>query len=584
MDNYDTFRFILHILFIFLMVLGSLLIFLAIYVTKQHQFPSGLLIGNLALTDLLIAAFLFPFGIPAIFFGGWSSGRELCVLNGFTNQCLSSVAILTLSAISLDRYVAIIHGVRYHQIMTLKRVGLIIVTIWAFGILCSIFPLLGWGRYIYQHGASLCVTDFKTNKFFTFFIFTVFFCIPLNVIFFIYFRIYKAVRRHAKAIRSNSIHPTNEKAYELGDKHEAQTNHVAVPSTNESGVRQTNEATDQLPNESKVEITNLKANQLTSESKVHETYQLDVQLTNEIEVANNQAARHSTNEDAVEETNQMGDKLTNDDQAKVTNHIVTQSTNENAVGITNPKEKQWANEQEFQSTVQSTNKNAVRITNQREKQGINEHESQSTVQSTNENVVQKTNQREQQWANEQEFQSTVQSTNDKEEQPTMLQTLANHRDVSSTNYENAHENPAFRPSTNHSEAKARIANQKKRHKPIETTLQRTKSFHAKLKKETKAALTMLGIISVHVLSLTPFAVYNLYCLHTGYSDETADFVTSKIAYSNAFFNPLIYGLMNKIFRQGFYQIFYAIFRCKKRPNGLERSRFSKKTSLSKYNG
>ena len=557
MDNYDTFRFILHILFILLMALGSLLIFLAIYITKQHQFPSGLLIGNLALTDLLIAAFLFPFGIPAIFFGGWSSGRKLCVLNGFTNQCLSCVAILTLSAISLDRYVAIIHGVRYHQIMTLKRVGLIIVTIWAFGIACSIFPLLGWGRYIYQHGASLCVTDFKTNKSFTFFIFTVFFGVPLNVIFFIYFRIYKAVRRHAKAIRRNSIHPTNEKAYELGDEHEAQTNHVAVPSTNESGVRQTNEAADQLPNESKVEIMNLKANQLTNENTVHETNQLDVQLTNEIEVQeNNQAARHSTSEDGVEETNQMGDKLTNDDQAKVTDYIVAQSTNENSVRITNQKEKQWANEHESQGSVQSTNENAVRITNQREKQ----------------------------WANEQEFHSAVQSTNDKEEQPTMLQTLANHRVLSSTNYENAHENPAFRLSTNHSEEKARAANQKKRHKPIETTLQRTKSFHAKLKRETKAALTMLGIISVHVLSLTPFAVYNLYCLHTGYSDETADFVTSKIAYSNAFFNPLIYGLMNKIFRQGFHQIFYAIFRCKKRPNDLERSRFSRKISLSKYNG
>lgn len=529
MDNYDTFRFILHLLFIFLMVLGSLLILLAIYITKQHQSPSGLLIGNLALTDLLIGAFLFPFGIPAIFFEGWTSGRELCVLNGFTNQCLSSVAILTLATISVDRYVAIIHAVRYQQIMTLKKVGLIIIAVWAFGFVSSIFPLLGWGRYVYQHGASLCVTDFKTNKSFTFFIFAVVFSLPLNVMFFIYFRIYKAVRRHARAIRTNSIHPTNEKTYELGINNEVrQTNHVTVLSTNEKG--QTNQDVDQLPNENKVKVTNQKANQLTNDSRVQGTNQVDDQLTNEIEVQIiSQTVRELTNKDTVQQTNQMDDQLTNENKAKLTNNIIGQSANETVVQITNQRAKQWVNEYEFRSTVQRTNHSAVH--------------------------------------------------------PTMLQTLANHRKVSPTNHMtpnntfSTNKNPL---STNQNEGISKPANQKKKHKPTKKPLQRAKSFNTKLKKETKAALTMLGIISAHVLCLTPFAVYSLYCLHTGNSDETADFVTSKIAYSNAFFNPLIYGLMNTLFRQGFYQIFYMIFRCKKRPNERER-RFSIKSS-SKYNG
>ena len=523
MDNYDTFRFILHLLFIFLMVLGSLLILLAIYITKQHQSPSGLLIGNLALTDLLIGAFLFPFGIPAIFFEGWSSGRELCVLNGFTNNCLSSVAILTLATISLDRYVAIIHAVRYHQIMTLEKVGLMIAAVWAFGVVSSICPLLGWGRYVYQHGASLCVTDFKTNKSFTAFIFTAVFSIPLNAIFFIYFRIYKAVRRHARAIRNNSVHLRNEKAYELGNTNEMQqTNHVTAHSTNEDG--QTNQGVDQLPNENKVKVINQKPNQFTNDSIVQETSQVNDQLTNEIEVqATNHTERQLTNEDAVQETNQVDDKLSNQSKVELTSHIVGQSANEIVVQV-----------------------------------------------------------------NEYKLQSTVQSTNDNPGHVTLLPTLANHRKVAPTNHEAPHEtsptnkNSLFRRSTNQSDRKSYIANHKKKRKPTKTTLQRTKSFQTKLKKETKAALTMLGIISVHVLCLTPFAVYNLYCLYTGDSDETADFVTSKIAYSNAFFNPVIYGLMNKLFRQGFYQIFYMIFRCKKKPNNEKR--FTTKSSLSKYNG
>ncbi|XP_028399907.1 alpha-1B adrenergic receptor-like [Dendronephthya gigantea] len=368
MDSYDLFRFILQLLFIILIVLGSLLILWVIHVTKQYQTPSGLLIGNLALTDLLVGGFVLPFGIPAIYFGNWASGRKLCVLCAYANHLLSSVAILTLMAISFDRYVAIIHAIRYHQLMTLRRIALIIIIVWIMGIISAILPLLGWGRFIYQHGASLCVTDFKTNKPFTFFVFSAQFGVPLNAIFIIYIRIFMVVTKQAKAIRN-----TMQKV-------------------------QTNQSTESPVNQQSLDL--------------------------------------------------------------------------------------------------STNRNSP-----------------------------------------------------------------------------------LSQAANQSEAEVSTANQNGTRKLTKSTIPRRKSLLNKMKMESKAAVTMFVIIGVFVLSISPFAVYSLYCLHTGESYETADFITTKIAYSNAILNPLVYGLMNKLYRKGIFQIFHMIFRCKKRPDDFKR-RSAQSTSFS----
>ena len=510
MDTYDTFRLIVHILLIILIVLGSLLTLLVIYVTKQYQTPSGLLIGNLALTDLLVGGFLLPFGIRPLLDQGWTSGRHLCVLNGFTNQYLCTVAILTLTAISFDRYVAIIHGMRYHQIMTPKLVRLLIVTLWVFGLVLAIFPLLGWGRYIYQHGASLCATDFKMDKTFTFFIFIVVFGVPVNMIFFIYSRIFMAVRKQVKAIRSNSIHPTSEKREDVDNRRGQAANQETSRLANKNEVQPANQETRRLSNENEVQLANQATSRIANE--------------NEVQAANQETSGLS-NENKVQPTNQETSRLASKNEAQLTNQGTIELTNENEVQPTNQKGNQLTNENTYDSTNQSAPQR-------------NDTALHPSTGLTNEAFLNKY----------QESSHTISVTN---------------------------QNTSLQSSTNQS--KAYTVNQKEEHKQTKTG---TKSLRKKLKNETKAALTMFAIIGVFVLSLTPYTIYSLYCLHTGESYETVDFITSKIAYSNAIFNPLIYGLMNKHFRKGFHQVFHMIFRCKKSSIDSE-WRFSARSSFSK---
>eukprot|EP00795_Rhopilema_esculentum_P006835 gene6835-12428_t len=47
------------------------------------------------------------------------------------------VTSLTLVALSVERYIACVHGLRFHQIVTNRRVSLAFVIIWVFGFLCA---------------------------------------------------------------------------------------------------------------------------------------------------------------------------------------------------------------------------------------------------------------------------------------------------------------------------------------------------------------------------------------------------------------------------------------------------------------
>ena len=58
----------------------------------------------------------------------WTICRYVAVAVSFTTYILCAVSLLTLTAISLDRLLALLLGLRYRQVVTLKRVCLITIT------------------------------------------------------------------------------------------------------------------------------------------------------------------------------------------------------------------------------------------------------------------------------------------------------------------------------------------------------------------------------------------------------------------------------------------------------------------------
>ena len=113
--------------------LGNFLILVALNKESSLHPPSKLLYRSLATTDLLVGLFTQPLAAThwmSLVHEHWSFcqyARGAAFISGFV---LCSVSLLTLTAISVDRLLALLLGIRYRQIVTLKRTYIIAATFW----------------------------------------------------------------------------------------------------------------------------------------------------------------------------------------------------------------------------------------------------------------------------------------------------------------------------------------------------------------------------------------------------------------------------------------------------------------------
>ena len=101
--------------------LGNTLILDALHKETSLHPPSKLLYRNLAITDLCVGIITEPLlvtyltSVLALFFSG---------------HTLFKVSLLTLTAISVDRLLALLLGLRYRQVVTLKRTHIAVIGLW----------------------------------------------------------------------------------------------------------------------------------------------------------------------------------------------------------------------------------------------------------------------------------------------------------------------------------------------------------------------------------------------------------------------------------------------------------------------
>ena len=130
-------------------VVGNVLVCFAILSNRSlRRKPTNLLLLSLAVSDLLTAAIAMPFDIESLFRqGGWKHGAVMCV--AFLTVYLITVptSILTLLAISVDRYQSLrdpLSRFRRAQFMTQRKALLVIGLIWLYCIIFAFLPIMGW--------------------------------------------------------------------------------------------------------------------------------------------------------------------------------------------------------------------------------------------------------------------------------------------------------------------------------------------------------------------------------------------------------------------------------------------------------
>ncbi|XP_078342676.1 melanocyte-stimulating hormone receptor-like [Oculina patagonica] len=129
--------------------LGNALILVALHKETSLYPPMKLLFRCLAVTDLCVGLISHPLNITSLMSSivtgiNWKIIYYVGKLDYASSFILCGVSVYTSTAISVDRLLALLLGLRYRHIITLRRVRALIVCFWLMGILCA--SIYFWNR------------------------------------------------------------------------------------------------------------------------------------------------------------------------------------------------------------------------------------------------------------------------------------------------------------------------------------------------------------------------------------------------------------------------------------------------------
>ena len=123
---------------------ANLVVLLAMRRVTSIRLPSKLLLCSLVMTDLGAGSVVQPQWAAFLLSLGTYPDLVKCPLYKtavFTGSAFSSASLLTLAAISLDRYAALFFHLKYQQIVTTRRVCTVLAFIWNIALLIALGSL-----------------------------------------------------------------------------------------------------------------------------------------------------------------------------------------------------------------------------------------------------------------------------------------------------------------------------------------------------------------------------------------------------------------------------------------------------------
>ena len=125
-------------------VLGNSLVIAAVITTRKLRTVTNIFIVSLACADLLLGFSVLPFSISVEVLDIWIWGTIWCNIWLAVDVWLCTASIISLCAISLDRYIAVTHPIRYPSIMSPFRGKVLVSSVWILSFVICLPPLLGW--------------------------------------------------------------------------------------------------------------------------------------------------------------------------------------------------------------------------------------------------------------------------------------------------------------------------------------------------------------------------------------------------------------------------------------------------------
>uniref|UniRef100_A0A1B0CJX4 G-protein coupled receptors family 1 profile domain-containing protein n=1 Tax=Lutzomyia longipalpis TaxID=7200 RepID=A0A1B0CJX4_LUTLO len=184
-----------------LTVAGNVMVMISFKIDKQLQTISNYFLFSLAIADFAIGLISMPLFTVTTLLGYWPLGPHICDTWLALDYLASNASVLNLLIISFDRYFSVTRPLTYRAKRTTSRAAFMIGSAWG-------ISLLLWPPWIYSWPyiegkrtvpQNECYIQFiETNHYITFGTAIAAFYVPVTVMCFLYYRIWRETKKRQK--------------------------------------------------------------------------------------------------------------------------------------------------------------------------------------------------------------------------------------------------------------------------------------------------------------------------------------------------------------------------------------------------
>lgn len=163
---------------------GNILVVIVISRSRKMRSPTNCYLISLAVADILVLLAATLPEIPKAFLRveDWPWGQAMCSILVFLQYLGVDASSLSITAFTIERYIAICHPMRAQRMCTIRRAKRIICGIWIFAVLyCS--PWLGLTIIKQQGDMNICTFRLERRQYDVIYLadIIVFYAIPLCI-------------------------------------------------------------------------------------------------------------------------------------------------------------------------------------------------------------------------------------------------------------------------------------------------------------------------------------------------------------------------------------------------------------------
>ena len=197
------FKFVSLLLIDLVAFIGNTLILIAGLRTPELRKFNNAFIFNVALADLCQSVVIIPFSLASVYFRKWPLSVTTCGIIGLFKVVFTLTSVQSLAGISLDRYYYIVKN--RNGVNTKRRLIVTLAVVWSLSLILAISPIFGWGEIAFDDGKEICTILFYKTVSHTLTVFCIGLFIPVAIMAFCYYKIFKVLRSHGVKVRQFQI-------------------------------------------------------------------------------------------------------------------------------------------------------------------------------------------------------------------------------------------------------------------------------------------------------------------------------------------------------------------------------------------